>query len=397
MDSSFLPPEAIFHKKEETGWGPADGFEGAQARQWAPSANPESFAAMPPSGFHYPWQASGILQREFPPMLSADQAPPLNVFLAPTPTSNGVYSTPFPLATPLLSYHRAAENSPSYDACCSAFDACAPFRSSTFVSTESFDSSDSFTAFGHFASVGAPESPSGVSASSSDSGPSFNSFTTYGSPNIEYIPTPAALACGVEHPDSLRSYLPFAYNDGSGIEEDFSCSKSGPGDYTSSSVRQLRHTQSGQCSSHGNASRESQMRSSRVRVEPTSSSTKALKKTYQCYPCGNSFDRHEHLTRHKLTVTHRRTLEDQGIPCFDPLPQMVTCPFCPKRFNRRDNLKPHIFTHMHLPGENKRNKPISIEDSVRKGQASIDPRLKPLSGVKRLKKKAHLRSRLRRG
>lgn len=33
---------------------------------------------------------------------------------------------------------------------------------------------------------------------------------------------------------------------------------------------------------------------------------------------------------------------------------------------------------MHLAGENKRNTPISIEDSVRSGQAKIDPRLKPI-------------------
>lgn len=37
-----------------------------------------------------------------------------------------------------------------------------------------------------------------------------------------------------------------------------------------------------------------------------------------------------------------------------------------------------MITHMHLAGENKRNTPISIEDSVRSGQAKIDPRLKQL-------------------
>lgn len=38
---------------------------------------------------------------------------------------------------------------------------------------------------------------------------------------------------------------------------------------------------------------------------------------------------------------------------------------------------------MHLAGENKRNTPISIEDSVRSGQAKIDPRLKPMLNAKK--------------
>lgn len=42
-----------------------------------------------------------------------------------------------------------------------------------------------------------------------------------------------------------------------------------------------------------------------------------------------------------------------------------------------------MLTHMHLAGENKRNTPISIEDSVRSGQANIDPRLKPILDAKK--------------
>lgn len=42
-----------------------------------------------------------------------------------------------------------------------------------------------------------------------------------------------------------------------------------------------------------------------------------------------------------------------------------------------------MLTHMHLAGENKRNTPISIEDSVRSGQAKIDPRLKPMLDAKK--------------
>lgn len=54
-----------------------------------------------------------------------------------------------------------------------------------------------------------------------------------------------------------------------------------------------------------------------------------------------------------------------------------------------------MLTHMHLAGENKRNMPISIEDSVRNGQAKIDPRLKPMLDAK--KNVAQVRSLLKYG
>lgn len=87
------------------------------------------------------------------------------------------------------------------------------------------------------------------------------------------------------------------------------------------------------------------------------------------------------MARHNLTTTHHKNLKDQSIPSFDPPPKMTSCPFCPRKFNQRDNLKPYMFTHIHLPGEKKRTFFLSIKESVKNGQAAIDPRLKPMMGM----------------
>lgn len=121
--------------------------------------------------------------------------------------------------------------------------------------------------------------------------------------------------------------------------------------------------------------------SSRMQVLPSSSGKSSSSKPYACVPCNRIFEHGGLAARHNLTTTYRKNLKDQGIPCFGPPPKMTSCPFCPRKFNRRDNLKPHMLTHMHLPGERKRNFSVSTEESVKSVQAAIDPRLKPMMGM----------------
>lgn len=101
------------------------------------------------------------------------------------------------------------------------------------------------------------------------------------------------------------------------------------------------------------------------------------RKEHCCHSCRKGFDRQEHLTRHKKTNIHLETLKDLGIPSLDPPPPTTPCPFCPRRFNRSDNLKPHMLTHMHEDNKNHRNSSCSVEQSIRLGQDRIDPRINP--------------------
>ncbi len=97
-------------------------------------------------------------------------------------------------------------------------------------------------------------------------------------------------------------------------------------------------------------------------VQGTTKAKDSEEKPHKCHPCGQSFERGEHLTRHKKSTAHRKTLEDRKIPLDEPPPPMISCSFCGRQFNRADNLKPHLKTHMHCPGENKRNVEVSIEE-----------------------------------
>lgn len=45
---------------------------------------------------------------------------------------------------------------------------------------------------------------------------------------------------------------------------------------------------------------------------------KSTSKPFPCHPCSKGFERSEHLTRHRATDSHLRTLKAKGIPCFDP-------------------------------------------------------------------------------
>lgn len=99
-----------------------------------------------------------------------------------------------------------------------------------------------------------------------------------------------------------------------------------------------------------------------------SSSSKLLSlKPYACIPYNRIFEHGGLVAWHNLTTTYRKNLKNQGIPCFGPPPKMTSCPFCPRKFNWRDNLKLHMLTHMYLPGEKKRNFSVSIAKLVKSG------------------------------
>lgn len=98
-----------------------------------------------------------------------------------------------------------------------------------------------------------------------------------------------------------------------------------------------------------------------------------MEKPYPCHVCKKGFDRHEHLTRHNKSDSHRKTvLKEYGVE--PPAPRKYPCPFCGKLFDRPDNVKPHMKTHMHDGGGNYKNASVSVRESERKGLGKIDPR-----------------------
>lgn len=105
-------------------------------------------------------------------------------------------------------------------------------------------------------------------------------------------------------------------------------------------------------------------------------------KPHPCGICEKGFDRHEHLTRHIKTESHRKMLVDRGFSA-GPAPKEFRCPFCAKGFTRSDNLKPHIRTHMHNDDHNHKNQAVSLEESRSKGLEKIDPRFDQGSEVKK--------------
>lgn len=125
---------------------------------------------------------------------------------------------------------------------------------------------------------------------------------------------------------------------------------------------------------------------------------KSTSKPFPCHPCSKGFERSEHLTRHRATDTHLRTLKAKGIPCFDPPVTFTRCPFCEQKFNRSDNLNPHLITHMHSrpEGEGRGSKSVSVEEVARSGLAWIDPRVNPrVKGPKKVRKGGRARVRRR--
>lgn len=123
---------------------------------------------------------------------------------------------------------------------------------------------------------------------------------------------------------------------------------------------------------------------------------KSTSKPFPCHPCSKGFERSEHLTRHRATDSHLRTLKAKGIPCLDPPVALTRCPFCEQKFNRSDNLNPHLITHMHSrpEGGGRGSKSVSVEEVARIGLAWIDPRVNPrVKGPKKVRKRGGARVR----
>lgn len=400
--SGLLPSAVIFSNKQQTGWEVTRG-EAYASSQWKPSSSSEDAESFverlsPVPNSYDPWRASEPMQKGYPSMtIEGEWAPPHGTVF-PAQLSNCTCSAPsFALPATSFSPLRMAANRPSSFDAAALFEACVPFKSSSSASFNTYTT----TSFDPCGPYGPAFGSSDSSETSCGSTSPFESYYPYDSPPFissashdssdqEYGVTLGILDRADEHIDPSA---PFLYTQD---EETLSCSQNSQLDYPSRSMASARcQEEAGHCSTVNDHQShwQSQIRPPRMPVEPVTKSRKALKKPYACFPCGKWFERHEHLTRHKLTMTHRKTLKDRGLPCFDPPPQMTACPFCPRKFNRSDNLKPHMLTHMHLAGENKRNAPISIEDSVRSGQAKIDPRLKPIMDAK--KKVAPVRSLLK--
>lgn len=395
----------IFQKKQRTAWeaSAATRGEAYASSQWKPLLpssssssyrDVETFVERQSSvSYSYdPWQASEPMQRGYSSMIIGCEGPPQGT-VCPAQILNYSYSAPsFTLPASFFSPLRMAVDPPLSCDAVTSFGACVPLKSSSHSSSHSTSfNSYTTTSFDPCRPYGPAFDSSDSSEASCSSTPPFESYYPYDSPPFisspshdssdqEYADTPFMLDRADEHTDPSASFL---YTQ---IDETLSCSQNAPLDYPSRSMASSKcqgepnyYSIGNDYQSHG----QSQTPPRRMPVEPANKSKRVPKKPYICFPCDKGFERHEHLTRHKLTTTHRKTLKDLGIPCVDPPPQMTACPFCPRTFNRSDNLKPHMLTHMHLAGENKRNTPISIEDSVRSGQAKIDPRLKPILDAKK--------------
>lgn len=105
----------------------------------------------------------------------------------------------------------------------------------------------------------------------------------------------------------------------------------------------------------------------RMQVLSSSSSKSSSLKPYACFLFKRNFEHHEKLAWHNLTTTHCKILKDQSIPCFEPPPTTMSCPFCLRKYNWRDNLKLYMLTYIHLSGQKKKNFFVSIEELVRNG------------------------------
>lgn len=403
VPSGLLPPAAIFPKKERTGWesSAASGGEAYASSQWRPasyyssssssSGDAECFLEKqsPVCHSYDPWQMSEPVQRAYSSMMIGGEVASPQETLFPAHILNCSHSSKsFALPAQFFSPLRMELNSSSsYDAA-ATFEAYVPLKSSPSTSFNTYTTT----------SFDPPCGPYGPAFDSSDSSeasygstppfesyypydpPSFISSSSHDSSDQEFAASLGIVDLADEHIDPSALSL-YTQND-----ETLSCLQNAQLDYLSQSMASSTcqgepdHYSTGSgCQNHV----QSHTPPLKIPVEPATKSKNVLKKPHACFPCDKGFERHEHLARHKLTMTHRKTLKDQGIPCYDPSPQMTACPFCPRKFNRSDNLKPHMLTHMHLAGENKRNTPISIEDSVRSGQAKIDPRLKPMLDAKK--------------
>lgn len=77
---------------------------------------------------------------------------------------------------------------------------------------------------------------------------------------------------------------------------------------------------------------------------------------------------------------------------------MARCLFCDQKFNRSDNLNPHLITHMHSrpEGEGRGSKCVSVEEVARHGLAWLDPRVNPrVKEAKKVRKAGRARVRRR--
>lgn len=404
--SGLLPPAPILPKKDWNGWDPSAATRGeayASSSQWnlassssssssSSSGDVESFLEKQSPDYHSndPWQAGEPMQRDCYSsmmMIGGEVAPPQGTML-PTQVLNFPYSsTSFALPAQFFSPPRMEVDSSSSYETAPTFEACIPLKPSSPTSFNNTDATTSFDPCGPYGP--AFDSSDSSEASSYGSTPPFESYyppydshpfissPSHDSSDQEFAASPGILHHADEHTDPSAPFL-YTQDDGT-----LACSPNTQLDYLSRCQGEPDHYSIGNGPYKTYGQSHTPPPQVKMPVEPATKTKKVLKKPYACFPCDKGFERHEHLTRHKLTMTHRKTLKDRGIPCYDPPPQMTACPFCPRKFNRSDNLKPHMLTHMHLAGENKRNTPISIEDSVRSGQAKIDPRLKQMLDAKK--------------
>ena len=100
--------------------------------------------------------------------------------------------------------------------------------------------------------------------------------------------------------------------------------------------------------------------------------TATKSKKHPCDLCSTGFDRLEHFKRHQISKSHR-DMEKELRRTLEPVP-VYPCRACPKTFNRRDNLKPHIKTHFVKDGKLPRNDVITMEQSEKYGWQEFDPR-----------------------
>lgn len=104
--------------------------------------------------------------------------------------------------------------------------------------------------------------------------------------------------------------------------------------------------------------------------------TKATRnKKFKCSWCAKGFDRQEHYKRHQFSESHRKKIEGSKKPVEEPLVKFYPCRACDKTFNRHDNLKPHIRTHLFSEIKSSRNVQVTIEQSWEYGWEELDPRI----------------------
>lgn len=395
LDSGHVSPN--FSQKELPSWAPGEGRKGEFLLEKSLDgfATDATLSDSPPYCFLQPSET--VHPEDFSCMRRMEQAPLPTVF--PAHTMYCVQSAPYSLASPFHSPSGPLPL-PSLVSSCPSFGSDASYsRSPSFSSASSSHSpiySSSLTAK-HSSSFGPNQSSSfgpGPFFNSYPNEPpsSYSSFRSFVSQVTHSIPTPSSFE-SPEH-DTALTGLPHigqfvAPAESRSIQEilpDQRPLSSHPPPLLSSvpTTRSIltppvappplpHHPQS----------------PSPVPVRSLVLALKSTSKPFPCHPCSKGFERSEHLTRHRATDSHLRTLKAKGIPCFDPPVTLTRCPFCDQKFNRSDNLNPHLITHMHSrpEGEGRGSKGVSVEEVARNGLSWLDPRVNPrVRGAKMVRK-----------